>query len=157
MSKKEKILKKVKEIISTLIFSFALIGVIMVMAYFYKSYYGFEIFPIGFIEQILWYVGILTLGIIICFTDIISIKVPQVYRIIIVELGLYILTLLYFSKTSISPFKSLELFGICTVWFLFVTISTSVAWYIYQIITSNQYMKYLKIYQKTLDDDVESQ
>lgn len=156
MRKKEGILKKVKEIINTLIFSFSLIGVIMVMAYFYKSYHGLKTFPIVFIEQILGYVGILTLGIIICFKDIIPIKVPQVYRIITVGLGLYILTLLYFSKTSISPFKSLELFAICTIWFLFVTISTSVAWYIYQISTSNQYMKYLKIYQKTLYDDIES-
>jgi len=128
----------------------------MVMAYFYKSYHGFKTFPIAFIEQILWYVGILTLGIIICFNDIIPIKVPQVYRIITVGLGLYSLTLFYFSKTSISPFKSLELFAISTFWFLFVTISTSVAWYIYQIIISNQYMKYLKIYQKTLDDDIEN-
>lgn len=156
MSKKEKLLKKVKGILSILVFSFALIGVIMVMAYFYKSHHGFKTFPIGFIEQILWYVGILTLGIIICFTDIISIKVPQVYRIIIVGLGLYILTLLYFSKCPINPFKSLELFAICTIWFLFVTISTSAAWYIYQIITSNQYMKYLKVYQKKLDNEIKS-
>ena len=156
MSKKEKILKMLKEIVSTLIFSFALIGVIMIMAYFYKSYHGFKTFPIGFIEQILWYVGVLTLGIIICFKDIIPIKVPQVYRIITVGLGLYILTLLSLSTGPISPFKSIELFAICTIWFLFVTISTSMAWYIYQIITSNQYMKYLKVYQKTLDEDIEN-
>ncbi|EQK44918.1 putative membrane protein [[Clostridium] bifermentans ATCC 19299] len=139
---------KLKELMNVVIFSFAVIGGIVVLAYMYKHYHGFKIIPMGFLEQVFAHVSIYALSVIICFTDIIPMRISQTVRIILTVIITYIFTITYLSQYPINPMGSIEKFIICTVWYSFIVGCVIVAWNIYETITSNKYNKYLKQYQK---------
>lgn len=147
MSKFEKKIKGLKELLNVVVFWFTATGGITVLAYIYEINRGSEVIQIGFFKQIIIYISTLTVGIIICFTDIIPVKVPQRYRVVITGFGLYIAMLIYFSKAAINPFQSVELFVLNTIWYIFMVFITGMVWFVYQLIVSNRYSKYLKDYQ----------
>lgn len=139
---------RLKELMNVVIFSFAVIGGIVVLAYMYKHYHGFKIIPMGFLEQVFAHVSIYALSVIICFTDIIPMRISQTVRIILTVIITYIFTITYLSHCPINPVGSIGSFIICTIWYFFIVGCVTVSWKVYESITSTKYNKYLKEYQK---------
>ncbi|UPA29484.1 hypothetical protein L0P85_12855 [Terrisporobacter glycolicus] len=140
-------LSRLKELMNVVVFSFAVIGGIVALAYIHKNYYGFKVIPMGFLEQVFAHVSIYALSVIICFTDIIPIKISQTVRIILTIIITYIFTINYLSHCTINPMGSIERFILCTIWYFFIVGCVIVSWKVYESITSNKYNKYLNEYQ----------
>lgn len=140
-------LSRLKELMNVVVFSLAVIGGIVVIAYMYKNYHGFKIIPMGFLEQVFAHVLIYALSVIICFTDIVPMKIPQTVRIILTIIITYIFTITYLSHCPVNPMGSIESFIFCTIWYFFIVGCVTVSWKVYESITSNKYNKYLKEYQ----------
>lgn len=138
---------KLKELMNVVLFAFSVIGAIVVLAYIYKDIHGFDVIPMGFFKQVIVYVAFFALAIIICFTDIITINIPQGTKLIATITAFYILTMNSLSHHSANPMGSIENFILCTVWYFFMVGGVIVSWHIYETIISNKYNKYLKEYQ----------
>lgn len=138
---------KLKELMNVVLFAFSVIGAIVVLAYIYKDIHGFDVIPMGFFKQVIVYVAFFALAIIICFTDIIPINIPQGTKLIATITAFYILTMNSLSHHSANPMGSIEKFILCTVWYFFMVGCVIASWHIYETIISNKYNKYLKEYQ----------
>jgi len=147
---KDKVINKGKDLFKVLIFSFALIGMIMVAAYCNRRLSGYDALSLVFVEQVICYTGVITIGIVICLTDIVLTKVSGVLRIGSFAAGLYIVSLVYFSQCPINPLQSIIYFMAYTVLFSLVTYLICMSWFYYQRGISDKYGKHLDKFQITM-------
>lgn len=141
---------KVKEILSTMVYGFALLGLVMFLAWAKRGYNSGPDFPAHAIGQVLGYIAVATIGVLICFTDVIFEKTSSLLRIGSYSGVVYILSLIFFSKAPINPLGDLERFAVYTFFYLFVLAVVCALWYAYNYMVSNEYGRHLDVYKARL-------
>ena len=148
--KNKKILSVIEELMRVVVYSFAVLGGITMIAYIFQHSHGIDTIRLGFFEQIFWHVFIYALSVIMCFTDIIPINISKRIRISLTILITYCFTIFYLSHCPIANLMgSIELFIIGTLWYFLIAFWVIVSWIIYDWTNSRKYNKYLKDYQNS--------
>ncbi len=143
---------KVKEILNTLVFGFALLGLVMFLAWVKRGYDSGPDLPAHGIGQLIGYIAIATLGVLVCFTNVIFEKASTLLRIGTFSGVVYGISLFVFSKSAINPLGDLERWAVYTVMYLFVPVAVCLLWYVYATMVGNQYGQYLEVYKRKMNE-----
>lgn len=141
---------KVKEVLNTVVFGFALLGFVMFLAWVKRGYDSGPDLPAHAIGQVLGYIAIATLGVLICFTNVIFEKASTLLRIGTFSGVVYCISLFVFKKSTINPLGDLERWAVYTFFYLFVLTIVCSLWYAYNYMVSNEYGKHLEVYKKRM-------
>jgi hypothetical protein len=133
-------------------FTCILFTVIIVGSFFGKLAQGQSTLPLIFIGQSLIYTLILTLGLILCFTDLILRTKSITLRIVSVGVAIYIISLLYLKECPINPFKNLVIFMVYSVLFISFTFLISQVFCMYQKYRVSRYSECITQFQNQLNN-----
>lgn len=128
-------------------FAFTLFGLVMCLATLLSLFKNKDYISIDAILQVSAYIGIASLGVLICFTDVVFRKTHEFLRIGFYSCFIYSVSLIYFKTTAFNPFSNPIYFVVYTTHFLIVTTLVILLWMLYKALASKQYDKLLKNYQ----------
>lgn len=152
----KKVSEKIIEILRVGIYSFAIFGVVMFLAYiFCKSDESRQYISMEAVTQLLIYTIAITISVTIFLTDIVFEKLSNLPRIIMFFASIYIEGIIFFHLNAPKgPFYSIGYFLIFSSWLIWFSIMGLLSWSIYSNFVNTRYNDCLEKYKKSLDKNI---